>query len=253
MISLTSIITAIRGASLATKIGLGVGAVAVVASGTAGTVAIINNANRTPETQQITSELQNDDNSSSGQNNTQVGETGEPEDDEEKDDQPTNEDKPSNTISANNNSQTTTQKPSSNASNQSNSNNSSTSKPSTPTPTQPSQPSQPTQPSQPSQPAQPSQPSRPTKKPDYNLNENYVIAYCFAAIGGSTSNFYAVNKNSETATNSCVAKMISSARNHSEYSNMSDDDIFAEIGGGGYSGQLTEAECSKNGLSCGRW
>lgn len=248
MISLTSIITAIRGASLATKIGLSVGAVAVVASGTAGTVAIINNASRTPETQQITSESQNDDNSSSEQNNTQVGETGEPEDDEEKDDQPTNEVKPNNTTSTNNNnSQTAIPKPNNNASNQSNSNNTPTSKPSTPAP------SQPTQPSKPSQPAQPSQPSQPTKKPDYNLNDNYTIAYCFAAIGGSTSNFYAVNKNSETATNSCVAKMISSARNHSEYSNMSDDDIFAEIGGGGYSGQLTEAECSKNGLSCGRW
>ena len=42
MISFTSIITTIKGLSLATKVGLGVGAVAVVAGGTAGTVAIIN-------------------------------------------------------------------------------------------------------------------------------------------------------------------------------------------------------------------
>lgn len=252
MINLTSVISAVRGASLAAKIGLGVGAVAVVTSGTVGAVVIINNVGKTPETQQVASGNQNDNDSSSEQSNTQVGETGEPED-EEKDDQPADETEPSGNSTSNNSSQTTTKKPNSNTSNKPSPSKPSTSEPSTST-TQPSTPAPtPAKPAQPSQPSQPSKPAQPAKKPDYNLNDNYMIAYCFAAIGGNTSNFYAVGKTSESATSACVAKMISNARKHSKYSNMSDDDIFAEIGGGGYSGQLTEAECSKNGLSCGRW
>lgn len=62
MISFTSILTTIRGLGLATKVGLGVGAVAVVAGGTAGTVAIIN-ANRTHEETQIVANNPDDDNS----------------------------------------------------------------------------------------------------------------------------------------------------------------------------------------------
>lgn len=164
MISLTSIITAIKGASIATKIGLSVGAVVVVVGGTVGTVMIINNTNKTPENQQIASEDQNDDNSPSEQNSTQNEDTGEPEDDKDKTDQnnqPVDESKPNDT-NINNGSQATTQKPNSNTSNQSTSNNYSASKPSNSTPAQPSQPSQPTQ---------------PAKKPDYNLNDKYVAGY----------------------------------------------------------------------------
>ena len=51
MISFTSILTTIKGLSLATKVGLGVGAVAVVAGGAAGTVAIINANKPHEETQ----------------------------------------------------------------------------------------------------------------------------------------------------------------------------------------------------------
>ncbi len=272
MISLTSIITAIKGASLATKIGLGVGAVAVVAGGTAGTVAIINNANGTPETQQITSEFQNDDNSSSEQNNTQVGETGEPEDDEGKDDQSTNEVKPDNTTSTNNNSQTATPKPNNNASNQSSSNNSSTSKPSTPAQTQPSQPSQPAQPSQPSQPAQPSQPSQPTKKPDYNLNDRYVAGYY-------TYPFYIYDPNGldlqqctkvEEKSYFAVVKFSGGGElfkatwpKYLEYAQAKGYNTYECLGMGSSPSTwetvvseglaLDEAKCAQYGLSCGRW
>lgn len=242
MISFTSILTAIKGASLAAKVGLSVGAVAVVAGGAAGTVAIIN-ANKAHEETQIVADSPNDDNSPSKQEDTQIGETGESEDDNNESEQTSNNNK-----STTNNTQVTTQKPNSNAnsSNSQSTNSSSASKPSTPT-TQPSQPSQPSVPSQPSQPAQP------TQKPDYNLNDNYIIAFCMVAISGNTANFQAVGKSSEAATNACVAKAVSSARSHSEYAGMSDNDIMAEILGGGYSGQLTEALCSQYGLSCGRW
>ena len=240
MISCTSILTTIKGASLATKIGLSIGAVAVVAGGAVGTIAIIN-VNKTHEETQIVAGSPNDDNSPSEQEDTQIGETGESEDDNNESEQTSNNNK-----STTGNTQVTAQKPNSSSASNNQSNNSSSSKPSTPT-TQPSQPSQPSAPSQPSQPAQP------TQKPDYNLNDNYIIAFCMTVISGNTTNFQAVGKSSETATNACVAKAVSSARSHSEYAGMSDNDIMAEILGGGYSGQLTEALCSQYGLSCGRW
>lgn len=241
MISFTSIITAIKGLSLAAKVGIGVGTVAVVAGGTAGTVAIIN-ANQPHEETQIVASNPNDNNSLSEQKGTQIRETGEAEDDNNKTEQAAEGNKP--TV---NNSQTTTQKPNnSSASNNQPSNTSSSSKPSTST-------TQPSQPSQPSTPSQPSQPTQPTKKPDYNLNDNYVMAFCMVAISGNTVNFQAVGKSAEVATNACVAKAISNARTYSEYANMSDSDIMSEILGGGYAGQLTEVLCSQYGLSCGRW
>lgn len=243
MISLTSILAAVKGASLTAKVGLSVGAVAVVVGGTAGTIAIIN-ANKTHEETQIVADSPNDDNSPSEQEDTQIGETGEPEDDNNEGEQAVDNKKPAIT---NNKPQATTQKPSNgSASNNQSSNTSSTSKPSTPT-------TQPSQPSQPATPSQPSQPTQPTQKPDYNLNDNYIIAFCVAIISGNTANFQAVGKSSEAATNACVAKAVSSARSHSEYAGMSDNDIMAEILGGGYTGQLTEALCSQYGLSCGRW
>ncbi len=239
MISFTSVITAVKGAGLATKVGLSIGAVAVVAGGTAGTAAIIN-ANQPHEETQIVASNPNDDNSPFEQKDTQIGEAGESEDDNNKTEQTAND-----TKSTANNSQTTTQKPNNTASNN-RPNNSSPSKPSVPT-------TQPSQPSQPSAPSQSSQPTQPTKKPDYNLNDNYVMAFCIAAISGNTANFQAVGKTAETATNACVAKAINNARTYSEYANMSDSDIMSEILGGGYTGQLTEALCSQYGLSCGRW
>lgn len=240
MISFTSIITAIKGASLAAKVGLGVGAVAVVAGGTAGTVAIIN-ANRPHEETQIVASNPNDDNSPSEQKDTQIGETGEAEDDNNKTEQALNDNK-----STDNNSQAVAQKPNNSSASNNQPNNSSSSKPSTPT-------IQPSQPSQPSVPSQPPQPTQPTKKPDYNLNDNYVMAFCIAAISGNTVNFQAVGKSAEVATNACVAKAVSHARTYSEYANMSDSDIMSEILGGGYAGQLTEVLCSQYRLSCGRW
>ncbi len=244
MISFTSILTAIKSASLAAKVGLGVGAVAVVAGGAAGTVAIIN-ANKPHEETQIVANSPNDDNSPSEQKDTRIGETGESKDGNNEGEQVVDSKKPAAT---NNKPQATTQKPANSASsnNSQPTNGSSASKPSIPA-------TQPSQPSQPSTPSQPSQPTQPAKKPDYNLNDNYIIAFCMAAISGNTANFQAVGKSSEAATNACVAKAVSSARSHSEYAGMSDDDIMAEILGGGYSGQLTEALCSQYGLSCGRW
>lgn len=239
MISFTSIIAAIKGASLAAKVGLGVGAVVVVAGGTAGTVAIIN-ANQPHEETQIVANNPDDDNSPSERKDTQIGETGEAEDDNNESEQ-TDDNKPTT-----NGSQITTQKPNSSSVSNNQSNNSSSSKPSTPT-------TQPSQPSQPSVPSQPSQPTQPTKKPDYNLNDNYVMAFCMAAISGNTVNFQAVGKSAEVATNACVTKAVSNARTYSKYANMSDSDIMSEILGGGYTGQLTEALCSQYGLSCGRW
>lgn len=61
MISFTSILTAVKGASLATKVGLSVGVVAIIAGGTAGTVAIIN-ANKPYAETQIVAGNSNDDN-----------------------------------------------------------------------------------------------------------------------------------------------------------------------------------------------
>lgn len=187
----------------------------------------------------------NDDNYLSEQDNTQIGEAGESKDSNDEGEQVVDSKKPAAT---NNKPQATTQKPANSASsnNSQPTNGSSVSKPSIPA-------TQPSQPSQPSTPSQPSQPTQPAKKPDYNLNDNYIIAFCMAAISGNTANFQAVGKSSEAATNACVAKAVSGARSHSEYAGMSDDDIMTEILGGGYSGQLTEALCSQYGLSCGRW
>lgn len=244
MISFTSIITTIKGLSLATKVGLGVGAVAVVAGGTAGTVAIIN-VNKAREETQIVADSPNDGNFPSKQEDMQIGEAGGSKDSNNEGEQVVDNKKPAAT---NDKPQATTQKPANSASsnNSQPTNGSSASKPSTST-------AQPSQPSQPSAPSQPSQPAQPTQKPDYNLNDNYIIAFCMAAISGNTANFQAIEKSSEAATNACVAKAVSSARSHSEYAGMSDDDIMAEILGRGYSGQLTEALCSQYGLSCGRW
>ena len=63
----------------------------------------------------------------------------------------------------------------------------------------------------------------------------------------------AVASTAEAATNACVAKMVSTARNQSEYAGMSDSEIRAAIGGMGSAALLTEAICTEYGLSCDRW
>ena len=254
MISLTSIITAIKGAGIATKIGLSVGAVAVVVGGGFSTAIIVNNTNKTPQTQQIASEVQNDDNSPSEQNGTQNEDTGEPEDDNSKGEQAADDKKPTT-----NNSQTTTQKPNSNTSNQSTSNNSPASKPSNPTPAQPSQ---------------PSQPAQPTKKPDYNLNDKYVAGY-------DTYNFYIFDK-SKPELQQCVeverkaflgvakftgsgADLInvtaSKAWEYAKSKGYNTTECWGGMGTAPMTWQdainmgiaLDEAKCAQYGLSCGRW
>ena len=261
MISFTSIITTIKGLSLATKVGLGIGAVAVVAGGTAGTVAIIN-ANKAREETQIVAGNSNDDNYLSEQDNTQIGETGEPGDDNNEGEQAVDNKKPAIT---NNKPQATTQKPSNgSASNNQSSNTSSTSKPSTPT-TQPSQPSQPATPSQPSQPAQP------IKKPDYNLNDRYVVGsstYAFYAYDDTTSqcslveekSFFGIAKFADTSNDLWSG---SHSGQYAAYAKTKGYDT-AHCGGMGAAMMsweeaisrgiaLDEAKCAQYGLSCGRW
>ncbi len=258
MISFTSIITTIKGLSLATKVGLGVGAVAVVAGGTAGTVAIIN-ANKPHEETQIVADSPNDDSSPSEQEDTQIGETGESKDGNNKSEQVPSDNKP--TI---NNSQTTAQEPNSGSASNSQSNNSPSSKPSTPT-------TQPSQSSQPSAPSQPSQPTRPTKKPDYNLNDKYVV-------GSTTYAFYTYDSNAgqcslaEEKSFFGVAKFTGTsndlwAGSHgNQYVAYADSKGYDMVHCGGMGAAimswqdaisqglaLDEAKCAQYGLSCGRW
>lgn len=258
MISFTSILTTIKGASLAAKIGLGVGAVAVVAGGTAGTVAIIN-ANKPHEETQIVASNPNDDNSPSEQKDTQIGETGEAEDDNNKTEQTANDNKPTT-----NNSQTTTQKPNNSSTSNNQSNNSSSSKPSAPT-------TQPSQPSQPSAPSQPSQPTQPDKKPDYNLNDKYVVGsrtYAFNTYDQNTGecklaeekSFFGVAKfqgqYSDLWTGSHYGQYVAYAKSKGY-----DLDHCGGMGSALMSWQdaisqgvaLDEAKCAQYGLSCGRW
>ena len=244
--------------SLATKVGLGVGVVAVVAGGTAGTVAIIN-ANKPHEETQIVAGNSNDDNSLSEQKDTQIGETGEVEDDNNKTEQTAEGNKPTT-----NNSQTTTQKPNNSSTSNNQSNNSSSSKPSTPT-------TQPSQPSQPSAPTQPSQPAQPTKKPDYNLNDRYVVGsstYAFYTYDDATSqcslaeekSFFGIAKFAGTSND------LWSGSHNSQYAAYAKSKGYdtAHCGGMGaaiMSWQdaisqgiaLDEAKCAQYGLSCGRW
>lgn len=258
MISFTSILTTIRGLGLATKVGLGVGAVAVVAGGTAGTVAIIN-ANRTHEETQIVANNPDDDNSPSEQKDTQIGETGEVEDDNNKTEQTAEDNKPTT-----NNSQTTPQKPNNSSASNNQSNNSSSSKPNTPT-------TQPSQPSQPSAPSQPSQPTQPAKKPDYNLNDRYVVGsstYAFYTYDDTTSqcslaeekSFFGIAKFAGTSSD------LWSGSHSSQYAAYAKSKGYDTTHCGGMGAAimswqdaisqgiaLDEAKCSQYGLSCGRW
>lgn len=258
MISFTSIITAIKGASLAAKVGLGVGAVVVVAGGTAGTVAIIN-ANQPHEETQIVANNPDDDNSPSERKDTQIGETGEAEDDNNKTEQTPNDDKPTT-----NNSQTTTQKPNNSSASNNQSSNASSSKSSTPT-------TQPSQPSQPSTPSQPSQPTQPTKKPDYNLNDKYVAGsrtYAFNTYDQNTGecklaeekSFFGVAKFQGTITDLWAAHY----PQYMAYAKSKGYDAMEHCFGMGSAPMswqdaisqgiaLDEAKCAQYGLSCGRW
>lgn len=258
MISFTSIITAIKDASLAAKVGIGVGVVAVVAGGTAGTVAIIN-ANQPHEETQIVADNSNDGNSPSEQKDTQIGETGEAEDDNNKTEQAGEDDK-----STANNSQTTTQKPNNSSALNNQSNNSFSSKPSTPT-------TQPSQPSQPSAPSQPSQPTQLTKKPDYNLNDKYVVGsrtYAFNTYDQNTGEcklaeektFFGVAKFQGTITDLWAAHY----PQYMAYAKSKGYDAMEHCFGMGSAPMswqdaisqgiaLDETKCVQYGLSCGRW
>lgn len=264
MISFTSIITAIKGASIATKIGLGIGATAIVAGGAVGAVMIINNAShRTAEEQQIVSEKQDEGKLSSDQNDTQNEGTGASKDDTKSDDQATNDKRSDN---ANGNSQSASQKPTANSSTSSKPNNtgsSSSSKPSTPAPTQPTEPAQPNQPSQPTQ---------PTKKPDYNLNDRYVAGY-------ETYPFYTYDPNGpdlqqctkvEEKSFFAVVKFSGGGElfratcpKYLEYAKSKGYNTYECLGMGSAPTTweavveaglaLDEAKCQQYGLSCGRW
>jgi outer membrane biosynthesis protein TonB len=258
MISFTSILTAIKSASLAAKVGLSVGAVAVVAGGAAGTVTIIN-ANKAHEETQIVANSPNDDSSPSEQEDTQIGETGESKDGNNKSEQVPSDNKPTT-----NNSQTTAQEPNSGSASNSQSNNSPSSKPSTPT-------TQPSQSSQPSAPSQPSQPTQPAKKPDYNLNDRYVVgssAYAFYTYDDTTSqcslaeekSFFGIAKFAGTSNDLWSG---SHSGQYAAYAKSKGYDT-AHCGGMGaaiMSWQdaisqglaLDEAKCAQYSLSCGRW
>lgn len=258
MISFTSILTAIKSASLAAKVGLSVGAVAVVAGGAAGTVAIIN-ANKPYEGTQIVAGNSNDDNYLSEQDNTQIGEAGGSKDSNNEGEQAVEDNK-----STANNSQTTTQKPNNSSASNNQPNNSSSSKPSTPA-------TQPSQPSQPSAPTQPSQPAQPIKKPDYNLNDRYVVGsstYAFYAYDDTTSqcslveekSFFGIAKFAGTSNDLWSG---SHSGQYAAYAKTKGYDT-AHCGGMGAAMMsweeaisrgiaLDEAKCAQYGLSCGRW
>ncbi len=258
MISFTSVITAIKGAGLATKVGLSIGAVAVIAGGAVGTVAIIN-ANQPHEEAQTITNNSNDDNSPSDQKDTQIGEAGESEDDNNKTEQTADDNK-----STANNPQATTQKPNNNAASNNQSNNSSPSKPSAPT-------TQPSQPSQPSAPSQPSQPTQPIKKPDYNLNDKYVVGsstYAFNIYDQNTGecklaeekSFFGVAKFQGTITDLWAAHY----PQYMAYAKSKGYDAMEHCFGMGSAPitweavvsaglALDEAKCAQYGLSCGRW
>lgn len=257
MISLTSIITTIKGASLAAKVGLGVGTIAIVAGGTAGTVTIIS-ANQPREETQIVTDNSNDDNSPSEQKDTQIGETGEAEDDNNKTKQTDEDNKPTT-----NGSQITTQKPNSSSVSNNQSNNSSSSKPSTPA-------TQPPQPSQPSAPSQPSQPTQPTKKPDYNLNDKYMAgtkSYLFWILDengqctvAEEKSFFGVAKftgQGDDLWNATMGKQYMNYANSKGYNTMdclgmgSAPITWEAVVSAGLA--LDEAKCDQYGLSCGRW
>lgn len=258
MISLTSILTAIKRATLATKIGLGVAATAVVAGGTAGTVAIINHAsNKTPEEQQVVSNNSSDDNSPADEKKTEAGETGEPEHDDEKTEQVSNDKQANNVSSGSQN----TQKPSNNTSNKPSNNTSS--KPTT-------QPSKPSQPSQPTQPTQPSKPTEPVKRPDYNLNDKYMAgsrSYPFWVLdeNGQCSiaeekSFFGIAKFTGKGDDLWNATM---GQQYFNYANSKGYNVKDCLGMGSAPVTweavvsaglaLDEAKCAQYGLSCGRW
>lgn len=262
MISFASILTTIKGLSLTVKVGLGAGVITVVAGGITGIAVIANNASKTSEISQNVVDDSNDDNSPSEPTNAELEENGEPKDDNKKTEQEASTTKPA--TNTDNVSQATTQKPSSNTSTSTNqsqsSNSSSASKPSISTtpatqPTSPSvRPSQPSQPSQPSTPTvRPTQPSIPEKKPDYNLNDNYAIAFCGGVVSGQNVNFQVIDKSPDAAMNSCVAKIYNEARKHSEYADMTDEELSSEVLSMGSAGPLDEDTCTRNSLSCGRW
>ena len=258
MINFTSILTTIKSLSLATKVGICVGAVAVVAGGTAGTVAIIN-ANRTHEETQIVANNPDDDNSPSEQEDTQIGEAGEPEDDNNEGEQVADDKKPTT-----NNTQVTTQKPSnSSASNNQSSSTSSASKPSAPA-------ARPSQPSQPSAPSQPSQPTQPAKKPDYNLNDKYVAgtrSYPFWILdeNGQCSvaeerSFFGIAKftgQGDDLWSATLGQQYMNYANSKGYNTMdclgmgSAPTTWEAVINAGLA--LDEAKCAQYGLSCGRW
>lgn len=261
MISFTSILTTIKGLSLATKVGLGIGAVAVVAGGTAGTVAIIN-ANKPHEETQIVAGNSNDDNYLSEQDNTQIGEAGGSKDDNNEGGQVVDNKKPAAT---NNKPQATTQKPANSASsnNSQPTNGSSASKPSIPA-------TQPSQPSQPSAPSQPSQPTQPTKKPGYNLNDKYVAgtrSYPFWILdeNGQCSvaeekSFFGIAKftgQGDDLWSATLGRQYMNYANSKGYNTMdclgmgSAPTTWEAVVSAGLA--LDEAKCAQYGLSCGRW
>ncbi len=259
MANLNTILTTIKNLSLTAKVGLGMGITAIVAGSAVGIVVIANNTSKTSEISQNVVDDSNDDNSPSEPTNVELEETGEPKDDNKTTEQAVNTTNPA--TSSSSKPQTTTQKPGSSTSTSTNqsqsSNNSSTSKPSTSTTpaTQPTSPSvRPSQPSQPSTSAtKPTQPTTPEKKPDYNLNDNYAIAFCGGVVSGQDVSFQVIDKSSDVAMNSCVAKIYNEARKHSEYASMTDEELSSEVLGMGSAGPLDEDMCTRNSLSCGRW
>lgn len=242
MISLTSVLTAIKGTSLATKISLGLSATVIVTGGITGTVIIIN----VSHSQNATTETANDVPSPKQDNEQTTGIQEPAENKTESNQSITNHE----TASSSNNSQTTTPKPSnSSASNNSQtSSNPSTSKP-TPSTTQPSQPSQ------------------PTKKPDYNLNDRYVAGHVKMAFSkqdeagewyiAEEKQFFGVTKFTGPSADLYTAVMpqyIAYAEAHS----------YPHDGGMGAMGltwedairdgtALDETKCAQYELSCGRW
>ncbi len=243
MINFTSLLTTIKSASLAAKIGFGVSVITVIAGGTAGTIAIINASQPQKEPETVASSSSTDNSLS----NREDAKTEDPTTNDQKTEQTDNEQKPTT-----NNSQTTTPKPNNSTSSKQSNDNSSIPKPNTSV----------------TQPNQPSQPAQPTKKPDYNLNDKYVASYVTLAFSKQDENgewyvaeekrFFGVTKFTGSTADLYIAVMpqyIEYAKAHG----------YPTDGGGmGAIGltwddavrdgiALDEAKCAQYRLSCGRW
>ena len=242
MLNLAPLLTAIKSASLAAKIGICVGSATIVAGGATGTIMLINHTtNNVPEEQQIVSDNSDDEPRIDS-------ETIEPEKSEDNDDD--DDDKKHEQTSDDKKDSTNTHSQDTQKSNKTDS----------------------------SQSSQPSKPTEPVKKPDYNLNDKYYIHVgvnhgfynkCWQTIGDYNDTWDLNGKefkewNDKVYTSECRGQNVSfEIWGIGHNSAQARDDMFNRLykqyphyhfyGGYGQNQELSETNCKKYSLSCGRW